>query len=95
MLIDLVALATILLLMRLSDVFLFVWIVVCGCVWPSSLNVLCMGTAVLVLKNNASCSSSAADDITFHNIVDSSRTSPLFGVFSLLLYSKQWPPARL
>ena len=59
MLIDLVALATMLLLMRLSAVLLYVWMGVCGCEWTSSLSVLRMGIPVLAFKNNALSSASA------------------------------------
>ena len=37
---------------------------VCGFRWPSSLDFLYMGTAVLGFKNNSPCYASAADDIT-------------------------------
>ena len=74
--IDLVALATILLLMRLSAVLLSVWMGVHGCGWNSSSSVLCMGTAVLSIRNNAPSSASSADDITLQMIVDRLRTAP-------------------
>ena len=79
--IDLLALATILLLMRTSAVLLYVWMGVRGCGWPRSSSVLRIGTSVLVFKNNAPSYASAADDITLQMIVDRSRTAQLFGVF--------------
>ena len=79
--IDLVALATILLFMRTSTVFLSIWMGVCGYGWPSSLSVLRMGTAVLAFKNNTTSSASTADDVTLRMIVDRLMTAPLFGVF--------------
>ena len=80
----LVALATTLLLMRPSTVFLSVWIGIRGCGCPRSFSVLRMGTDVLVFKNNAPSSSSAADDITLRMIVDRLSTAPLFGVFFVI-----------
>ena len=93
--IDLVALATILLLMRLSAVLLSVWMGVHGCGWNSSSSVLCMGTAVLSIKKNAPSSSSAAYDITLRVFVDRLGTSLLFGVGYSSLDRKLWSPARL
>ena len=93
--IELVALATILLLMRPSDVLFSVWMDVCGFGWPVYSSGLRMGTAVLALKNNAPSSASATDDITLRMIVDRLRTAPLFGGFYSLFDRKWWPPARL
>ena len=81
LLIDLVALAKRLLSMRPSDFLLSVWMGVRGCGWPSSSSVLCMGTTVLVFKNNAPSSASAADVMTLQIVVDRLRTAPLFEVF--------------
>ena len=63
----------------------------CGC--PSSSSVLRMGNAVLVFKNNAPSSVSAADDIMLRMIVNRLRTVRFFGRFSSSLDSKWWPPA--
>ena len=93
--IDLVALATILLLMSPSAFLLYIWICVCVCGWPRSLSVLRMGTAVLEFKNNASSSTSAADYITLWMIVDKLRTAPLFRGFKFSLDRKVFPPAQL
>ena len=79
--IDLVALETILLLMRPSTVLLSVWMGVYGSGWPRSSSVLRMGTVVLVSKNNAPIYASAADDITLRMIVDRLRTAPFLGDF--------------
>ena len=68
-----------LLSMRPSTVLLSVWMVVCGCGWPRSLSVLCMGTAVLEFKNNAPSFAAAADDITLQMVVDRLSTAPLIG----------------
>ena len=95
MLIDLVDLANILLLMRLSAVLLFIWMGVCGCGWPISLSVLIMGTDILAFKNNAPSSASSTDDIKLRMIVDRLRTAPLFGGFYSSFDSKWWTPVRL
>ena len=93
--IDLVGLATILLLTRSSAVLLSVWIVVHGCRWSSSSSVLRMGNAVLAFKNNFPSSASAADDITLRIIVDRLRMAPLFGGGYLSFDREWWPPERL
>ena len=93
--IDLVALETILLLMRKSAVLLSVWMGVCGCGCTSYSSVLRMGTAVLESKNNAPSYASAADEITLRVIVDRLITAPLIGGVYSSFYSKLWPPARL
>ena len=95
MLIDLLALATILLLMRSSDVLLSVYIGIRCCRWPRSLSFLRTGTDILVFKNNASSSASSDDDIKLHMIVDRLRTAPLFERFYSSLDSKRWPPTRM
>ena len=69
--------------------------VVRDCVWPRSSSVLCMGTSVLELKNNAPSSASVADEITLRMIVYRFRMAPLFGGFYLLLDRRLWPPAQL
>ena len=79
--INLVALATILLLMSLSDVLFFVLMGVCGCGWNISSGVLRMGTAVLGFTNNAPSSVSTVDYIKLRMIVDMLRTASLFGFF--------------
>ena len=81
--IDLVALATILLLMRPSAILLSVWMGVCGCGWLSYSSGLRMGAAVLAFKNNAPSSASDAYDIMLRAIVDMLRTAPLPGGFYL------------
>ena len=93
--IDLVALETILLLMRPSAVLLSAWMGVCGCGWPNYLSVLHMGNSVVAFKNNAPSYASDADDIKLRMIVDMLRESPLFGGFYLSLDMKWIPPARL
>ena len=93
--IDLVALETILLLMRPSAVLLSVCMGVLCCGWPISSSVLRMGTYVAAFKNNAPSSASADDDITLRMIVDRFSTAPLFGGFPLSFDKRLWPPARL
>ena len=93
--IDLLALATILILMSPSAVLLSVCIGVHCDVWHRFLSVLCMGISVLAFKNNSPGSASAADDIILWMIVDMLRTAPLFEGFFSSLDRKWWPPARL
>ncbi len=84
MLIDLVAFAIILLLIRPCAVELSVWMGVRGCACPNSSRVFRIETAVFTFKNNAPNSASAADDIMFLMIVDRLTTAPLFGGDSVL-----------
>jgi hypothetical protein len=66
---------------------------VCGC--PISLRVDHMETAILVLRNNAPSSASAADNITALIICDMLYTTPLLMGMLSVPAMNMWPPALL
>ena len=67
--------------MRASVVLLSVSMGICCFRCPRSLIMLCMGTSVLLPKNNAPSPTPSDYDITLQMMVDRLRTAPLFEFF--------------
>ena len=67
------------------DVLLSVRMVVGGCWWPNSVNVVLIGTAVLALRKIPIVLASAAEDMTRLTVLHSVWTGPLGFGFGFLV----------